>query len=252
MDDYKKILNRHELTIWLDLSTYCNAGCPQCHRTNANGLDKVYWLPLVQWSLSNFQKAFPLSSMANIKKFDMCGTWGDPMMNKDIYEIIEYIALNSNCDILIHTNGSMRDDEFWWNIGVLCGKRLTVQFTIDGINEQQHAMYRQKTSLTKTLSHMLTLSSTKSIVGVYSVIFKHNQNNIHSIAQLSKDHGAVYITFVPSNRFHHDLSWYNTFKFVDDNQQQQILVRSDLKNPLSGPLNNTFIESLKYVVQDSM
>ena len=91
MDEYKNILDKHELTIWLDLSTYCNAGCPQCHRTNANGLDKVYWLPLVQWSLAEFQKAFPVSSMANIKKFDMCGTWGDPMMNKDIYEIAKYI-----------------------------------------------------------------------------------------------------------------------------------------------------------------
>ena len=138
MDDYKNILNQHELTIWLDLSTYCNAGCPQCHRTNANGLDKVYWLPLVQWSIDDFKKAFPTSSMANIKKFDMCGTWGDPMMNKDIYQIIEYITLNSNCEMLIHTNGSMRDDDFWWNIGVLCGKRLTVQFTVDGINETEH------------------------------------------------------------------------------------------------------------------
>jgi MoaA/NifB/PqqE/SkfB family radical SAM enzyme len=248
MDEYKNILDKQELTIWLDLSTYCNAGCPQCHRTNANGLDKVYWLPLVQWSLAEFQKAFPVSSMPNIKKFDMCGTWGDPMMNKDIYEIVKYIVVNSKCDILIHTNGSMRDDDFWWNIGVLCGKRLTIQFTVDGINEQQHAMYRQKTSLAKTLLHMSTLSSTKAIAGVYSVIFEHNENDVKAIAQLCKDHGARYITFVPSNRFHHDLNWYNTFRFVDGDGVDQQLTRSKIKQSLSGPLNNKFIESLSNVV----
>ena len=248
MDNYKNILNQHDLTIWLDLSTYCNASCPQCHRTNANGLDKVYWLPLVQWSIGDFQKAFPISSMAKIKKFDMCGTWGDPMMNKDIYEIMEYIILNSKCDIVIHTNGSMRDDEFWWNVGVLCGKRLTVQFAIDGITEQQHAMYRQKTSLAKILSHMATLSSTNAIAGVYSVIFEHNQNDIQAIAKVSKDHGARYITFVPSNRFHQDLNWFNTFKFVDDDGVDQELIRSKMKKWLSGPLDNPFIETLSNVL----
>jgi len=170
------------------------------------------------------------------------------MMNKDIYEIIEYIISNSICDIVIHTNGSMRDDDFWWNVGVLCGKRLTVQFTIDGITEQQHAMYRQKTSLAKTLSHMATLSSTNAIAGVYSVIFKHNEDDLQAIAKLSKEHGARYITFVPSNRFHQDLNWYNTFKFMDVDGVDQELTRSKMKKWLSGPLDNTFIESLSNVL----
>jgi MoaA/NifB/PqqE/SkfB family radical SAM enzyme len=125
---------------------------------------------------------------------------------------------------------------------------LTIQFTVDGINEQQHAMYRQKTSLAKTLLHMSTLSSTKAIAGVYSVIFEHNENDVKAIAQLCKDHGARYITFVPSNRFHHDLNWYNTFRFVDGDGVDQQLTRSKIKQSLSGPLNNKFIESLSNVV----
>ena len=32
--DYKN------LHVFLDVSTYCNAGCPQCHRTNPEGLGK--------------------------------------------------------------------------------------------------------------------------------------------------------------------------------------------------------------------
>ena len=29
----------------LDLTTRCNAGCPQCHRTDLNGLSKQVRLP---------------------------------------------------------------------------------------------------------------------------------------------------------------------------------------------------------------
>ena len=51
-----------ECKVWLDLSTYCNASCPQCHRTDKNGLDKVEWLPLVKWSLEDFVKKIELLS----------------------------------------------------------------------------------------------------------------------------------------------------------------------------------------------
>ena len=43
------------INLFMDISTYCNAGCPQCHRTDNNGLGKVDWLPLVQWSLKQFK-----------------------------------------------------------------------------------------------------------------------------------------------------------------------------------------------------
>jgi MoaA/NifB/PqqE/SkfB family radical SAM enzyme len=133
-------------------------------------------------------------------------------------------------------------------LGILCGIRLNVQFTVDGVTEQEHTKYRQKTSLAKILSHMLTLTSTKATAGVYTVIFEHNEQSMQDIAKLCRDHGAHYITFVPSNRFHHDLNWYNKFKFVDEEGINQEFVRSNLKKPLSGPLNDTFIESLAHVL----
>ena len=49
------------LQVFVDLSTLCNAGCPQCHRTSVNGLGKQDWLPMVQWSLEEFKTAFPSS-----------------------------------------------------------------------------------------------------------------------------------------------------------------------------------------------
>ena len=127
----------------IELTDKCNSRCPQCHRTDVHGLGKADWLPLVQWSLDDFKKAFSITTMYHIAEFELCGTWGDPMMNKDIFEICQYIIKYSFSKIKINTNGSIRNSEWWWNFGTLCGDRLTVVFDIEGVTQEQHTHYRQ-------------------------------------------------------------------------------------------------------------
>jgi len=225
MDDYKSLLNKRQLTMWLDISTYCNAGCPQCHRTNPNGLDKIYWLPLVQWSIDDFKKAFPISSMSRIAKFDICGTWGDPMMNKDIYEICEYIMdTTQGIHLLINTNGSIRDEEWWWKFGTKVRNRCTVFWAVEGITHDQHSMYRQNTDLDKVLRNMESFSAAGGISEVFTVVFKHNERDMHNIAKVSKEHGARQIMFVQSNRFYS----HSKFDFVNENGETETLYRAEL------------------------
>lgn len=48
----------------IDLSTFCNAQCPQCHRTNQGNIEeKIFWLPLIQTNLELFKKRFPKKDM---------------------------------------------------------------------------------------------------------------------------------------------------------------------------------------------
>ena len=107
---YKQSFDSGYLKPVFEISTQCTARCPQCHRTNPDGLEKVDWLPLVQWSLEDFQNAFPRSVLLSIDGFELCGTWGDPVMNNEIYEIVEYIIRHCFAWIKINTNGSIRDD----------------------------------------------------------------------------------------------------------------------------------------------
>ena len=65
MKHYSTLYASRKLNVWLDISTYCNAACPQCHRTNANGLSKVNWLPLIQWSLKEFKKTLICSVLSS-------------------------------------------------------------------------------------------------------------------------------------------------------------------------------------------
>ena len=167
--------------IQFSITNHCNAACPQCHRTDINGLGTVDWLPVFSWSLDEFKTYLPIKELQKMKIINFCGTWGDPMMAKNIYEICEYIIKNSHCSIIIDTNGSMRSEEFWWNFGVMCGNRLTVNFAVDGCTQDMHEKYRRKTSLNKVLKNMEILSSTKAIAKVITIVFKHNENYLDKI-----------------------------------------------------------------------
>ena len=190
------------IKLFMDVSTYCNAACPQCHRTNPKTLEKNDWLPLVQWSLEDFKKAFPLDDIDLVSHFHFCGTWGDPLMIKEIVEIVSYITRNSFAFISIDTNGSMRNEDFFWDLGVMAGKdRLRVNFDVDGINQEMHERYRRKTELSKVLSHMETLAATGVAAHSQTILFKHNVDYKDEIRQLCYDHGSQSHQFVISDRF---------------------------------------------------
>lgn len=226
IENYNTQYEKKKLGMWLDLSTYCNAKCPQCHRTNSDGLEKTDWLPLVQWSFEEFKDMFPLKTLEHINNFDICGTWGDPIMNKDIFDIVKYIIENSNAHILINTNGSFRNPDWWWNLGLMGGRRITVMWAIEGVTQEQHSLYRQDTNLELVLENMETFSLAGGFAQVFTVTFKHNEKDLHNIAKLAKERGAEHIFFVQSNRFYEN----NKFKFIDKSGMERFLEKTTLEN----------------------
>jgi len=191
--------------IFADITTYCNAGCPQCDRTNPNGLGKVDWLPLISWSLEDFKKAYRPSTLKLTDTIEICGTWGDPIMNKEIYAICKYIMsikgiVYKSPRIRINTNGSIRDEKWWWDLGVLCGDRLSVIFAVDGKDQEQHEKYRKFTILDKILENMKTLSMTKAKPIAQTLVFKHNQNDLQEIKELCLNNGAKGHSYIWTDR----------------------------------------------------
>ena len=235
---YLDLYNARDLTMWLDISTYCNAACPQCHRTNPRTLGKVDWLPLVQWTYGQFVTSFPIKAMQHITKFEFCGTWGDPVMNKDLFQMCEYIIKNSGCFIQINTNGSIRDESWWWDLGVLCGERLLVIVDIDGSTQEIHSLYRQKTDLQKIITNMASLTATQASLDVFTVVFKHNQDDLLNIAKLAKSIGADHCVLVSSNRFNK----HDKFKYYDDDQLVT-LEMATIQKDATHPFRSSFLKN---------
>jgi MoaA/NifB/PqqE/SkfB family radical SAM enzyme len=137
-------------------------------------------------------------------------------MNKDIFKMCEYIVDNSDCYIIINTNGSIRE-EFWWtHLGYIIKDRGRVVFDIDGTTQEMHSHYRQKTDLKLILDNMKAYCQ-YSTAEVFTVIYKHNEDylkEIHSMVNnLIGDHQHL---FVPSDRAHH----IEKFKFLKDGKEK--------------------------------
>ena len=237
MKRYKDLVNSKKLKVALDLSTYCNASCPQCHRTSTDGLGKVEWLPLIKWSLEDFKRQFPKGSMNSLKRFEICGTWGDPMMSKDIGKITKYIIDNSEASVHINTNGGMRTPEFYEDLGNYCGKRLLIYFDVDGITNEMHQKYRRGVDLQTVLDNMEALSNTDAITRAFVILFKHNQDFVYDIKDMCKMYGAESVYIIKSDRFLVN----DKFKFINEDGETEILEEID-KN-LNHMIQNPWIDN---------
>lgn len=222
-------LDPYNLDIFVDITTNCNAGCPMCHRTNPKNKCKTAdWLPTIDWSLEQFKKAYPENVIKVARKLTICGTWGDPIINKDFLDIIKYVReTNKNVILSIHTNGSLRNEDFWWELGVIGGKKLNVNFAVEGISQQMHELYRQKTFLNKILNNMQVLSNTQAKVATQTIIFKHNEQHLKEIEKMCYKHGSKYHQHIYTDRTFIN----NTYSFIDSNGFKKKLERSIPKIP---------------------
>jgi len=226
---YYKDIDR--LSIYLDLSTFCNAGCPQCNRTSIYGLSKWNWIPNRMWTIDRIKKAYPRE--LNIGKVTMCGTWGDPFMVKDVEKMIYYF-LENDCEVKVNTNASMREPLYWYELGVRSSElgHLEIFFDVDGIDNEMHAKYRRKTELDKVLENMEAFTLGGGKARVHTIVFEHNEKYLKEIRDLALSKGAQEVTFQKSNRYFHN----GEFHFEDEKGNPDTLRRSDigLDQALSG------------------
>lgn len=226
--------NKRGLKIQLDTCTYCNAKCPMCDRTDINGLGKRSDLPLIQWTLDDFKKAFSPEDLKSIDHISFCPTHGDAIMSNYTKSMIEYVfEHNPICSVSVDTNGSIRDENWWWEFGLISkGGRydLKVNFAIDGITQEMHEKYRQGTNLQKILNNMKAFAETKSKIYVQTIVFKHNQPYLKEIENLVKQYGATTHQHTYTDRSFPGKNKF--FNFTDENGISQNLEKAN------EPINN--------------
>ena len=212
---------------------------PLMFSKTGKGLGKVPWLPLVKWSLEDFIQKFPKKSMDIISQFDICGTWGDPIMSKDIGEICKYIIDNSKANIHINTNGGKRTPKWWEDLGNYCGDRLVVYFDVDGINNEMHQKYRRGVDLQIVLDNMEALSNTPAITKAFVILFKHNQDYALDIKDMCQMYGAKKVFIIKSDRFLVN----NKFIFTNENGEEENLEEVESNAIIDRIIENPWIDT---------
>jgi MoaA/NifB/PqqE/SkfB family radical SAM enzyme len=91
--------------IHLEVTTRCNAACPQCPRNYESG-DLNEQLPLAELSLDDVKTILDHTLVGQLRKVYLCGNYGDPAVCAATLDIVAYLRnANRSLEIGIHTNG---------------------------------------------------------------------------------------------------------------------------------------------------
>ena len=176
-------------TIHIEITNKCNARCPGCERTVNGDTHPELKKNVVEYTLDDFKNMFP-SNMVQGKEFYFGGTVDDPMMNKNVYDICEYV-INNNGEITLETNTGANTSETYARLGKLShdsNGKLHVYFSVDGYENTNH-LYRVNVLWSKVLENMTAYASSKGKCTWQYLVFDHNYDDIPKAKELAKELG---------------------------------------------------------------
>ena len=188
------------------LTTYCQAKCRSCARTNEVTGDKEDWLELKHMDLGIFQKRLESMQGKDIDYILFCGEFGDPMMHPQVTDFIQE-SFNYTKNVQINTNGGLRQPEWYkeqaikWNTNKNPREGLEIFWGIDGADHDTNNLYREGVDTDRAYANMRAWFKNGGHGKWAYLIFDWNWMQIPEAAEIAKDIGCV-IEFKFNNRTH--------------------------------------------------
>ena len=166
----------------VEASSKCNAWCPACPRNN-NGFGLVDGLVEQDLPPALFEEA--LVNFPALECVQFCGNYGDPIASSYINELVS-IAKKYVKKIQIHTNGSLRNANWWHEFAnQLADIEHDVWFGIDGL-EGVHEIYRQGTDFNKIMQNATSFIDAGGYATWQFIPYKHNEHQTKDCFKLSQ------------------------------------------------------------------
>jgi radical SAM protein with 4Fe4S-binding SPASM domain len=189
---FKKILKLWRQQIWLkhrdqiiknstlrylfwECTMNCNFRCKHCW---SNGGDKVYDESLSTQEIKN--ALLDISKNFNAKKITIAVTWWEPLLRKDLFEVMEY-AVSLWFNWWMVTNGFFINDNVIEKMKK--SKMRTIEISIDWLEEQHDVFRNQKWSFHKNINALKKLIKADFLKPL-SVTTTVNKTNIWSIDKM--------------------------------------------------------------------
>lgn len=196
-------------TVHIELTDKCQAQCPMCARNFHGGITRPF-IRNADISINQFKEWFPRQFLAQLTNFYSCGNYGDPAFARDCLEIYSYVrSCNPDTRLAIHTNGGMRNTEWWTK---LAQYNIEVIFAVDGF-KGKHELYRKNTNFDKVIENLTAFVNAGGKARVDSLVFAHNEHNVDELENYLLSLGVERVNFVSTARFY-EMTEYE----VHDNQ----------------------------------
>ncbi len=139
-------------TLWFNTGTLCNLACKGCYIDSSPKNDRLAYL-----SINEF-KTFVNESIQNEMGTEQIGfTGGEPFMNKDIFNMIEY-SLDNDFKTLLLTNAMKPMLNKKNDLLRLNHLNLTIRVSIDHYSKEKHELVRGQNSWAPMIEGLKWLS----------------------------------------------------------------------------------------------
>ena len=168
----------------------CNALCYGCARTESENFNTKR--PLIPnkkiLSLAVLEKIF--TEFETVTGLDFCGTVDDPFMHPQFNDILELAHKCNIKNIWIHTNGSIREPEYWAKSAEILNKFESheLKFSIDGLRDTNH-LYRQRTDFDRIMQNAQSFIDAGGNASWQMLVFPWNKHQVEEAKQLSSTMG---------------------------------------------------------------
>lgn len=187
-------------TIHLENTQNCQASCPMCDR-NQNGGDLNPHINLCELTLEDIKNIFEPEFIKQLKTMYMCGNLGDPIIARDTLEIFKYFREhNKDMWLSMNTNAGARDKVWWTELAQVYGKKGSVIFSVDGLEDTNH-IYRQGVRWDAVERSMRSFIAAGGRARWDFLIFEHNQHQVNEAQILSEKLGFEKFVAKKTGRF---------------------------------------------------
>lgn len=196
--------------IQIELSNYCNAACPQCDRYE----QYVEWktgnrvtpdLNNTWYTKKQIEEMFGKYQWDNLEFVHYCGNVDEPVTNPEMLDITEYfikhLIKNPMGRVGISTNGGLRDENFWTELGKLSSatKQVFTVFGLDGLEDTNH-IYRRNVRWETVQRNWRAYIKAGGHAHWQFIVFNHNKHQLEEAKKLADNEGFVNFTIVQSGR----------------------------------------------------
>jgi MoaA/NifB/PqqE/SkfB family radical SAM enzyme len=186
--------------VHLEITENCNAACPQCPRRIDGGRlnEKI---TLAELSLDDIQKILPDAFVRQLGKIYLCGNYGDPAAAADTLNVLRYFrSVNPTLRLGLHSNGSLRSENWWRSLAGVIGGYGYARFAIDGL-EDTNALYRRFTSWPKIIANAGAYIAAGGRAEWDFLVFAHNEHQVEEARELAATMGFAAFNVKRTARF---------------------------------------------------
>jgi MoaA/NifB/PqqE/SkfB family radical SAM enzyme len=184
----------------IEITSYCNAACPQCPRNNlGTGINP--YMPLTHLPRVTIDQAFDAELCQRLRQVFFCGSYGDPIMHPDFLEILrDFRSKSPRLWLYIHTNGGVHEPEYWAEIARIMNGYGQIDFGIDGLEDTLH-LYRKNVKYNNVIANAQAFIQAGGRAQWNFIVFQHNEHQVKQVEQLGRDMGFHNVLIRRTGRF---------------------------------------------------